>query len=375
MPGFRQHSHYKQVLEAWLAQGYRVACQGTVDLLDLLPYSRNRFLLILVHKDVPLDAGPEFFKWPCSRKSCLQSESAIFDLPPDIHRLACLSKELLQVYLNPNSFPGRRQLDSCEKVAAHRIVGPSGCVSTFLAQYGYAHELPSELLAAKGLYGSLLHESGITRFFGAPEMASLHGALLPVWCGNDRRELHEAIGNAIATPHAALALHRACQVLHGESGPTAAEVLSFCLSRRVDASSGVFIPFDEGWVLCRDSQVPEVLAGLLPHAAFSVSEGSAKLTVETHFWKVHLRAAEVETQVHCPMTMSPQALLRALGFPASCSGWQPRLPKPPFWISRAYMQGPMVPRRRAPSLLRTHALWSSGSLPFSGSSCRQLPEV
>ena len=175
------------------------------------------------------------------------------------------------------------------------------------------YRLRPKLLATKGLYGSLIHTSGVTRFFG------VHGALLPLWCGNDRKARHRAMGNASSTPRTALALQRACQTLRTAPVPSAEEVLGFCLSHRVDALNAVFVPFDEGWVVCRDALVPMVLTGLLHHPAFPVSEGNSKLEVDSHFWVAFFRGPDEETKVFCPSAMSPQALLQALGFQSTCN--------------------------------------------------------
>ena len=83
--GFLHHAHFDQVLSEWCRAGYRVVCRGTVNLHDVLPSSRLRFLMVVVHKSLPDTEGLAQFAWPEHQSTWLGQA-----LPPEMYSASLL---------------------------------------------------------------------------------------------------------------------------------------------------------------------------------------------------------------------------------------------------------------------------------------------
>ena len=312
--GFPHHGHFHQVLSEWSQAGYRVVCRGSVNLHDILPTSRLRFLLVLAHHSLPDDDGLAQFVWPERLSTSLGQAHAVFDIPPEMYSAFLLDSRLLQVYLDPVLMPGKFQQHPRAAPAKQRVVTESQMASCFMAQYGYAHELPRDLLEAKGLHGSLLQQGSTTRFFSAPEMASAMGALSPIWCPHDRRLSHRILGNCISVPHAILGLHRACQALGIDNLPGSGRVLQLALGLRLHNLNSVFIPLQEGWILCHKRDVPVIVENLGQHWPFELPAGQ-DVSVDTLFGQAVLRKDDSECRLHLPQPLLTSGALKLIGYP------------------------------------------------------------
>ena len=312
--GFPHHGHFHQVLSAWRQAGYRVVCRGSVNLHDVLPTSRLRFLLVLAHHSLPDDDGLAQFVWPERLSTSLGQAHAVFDMPPEMHSASLLDPQLLQVYLDPLLMPGKFQQHPRATPAKHRVVTESQVATCFMAQYGYAHELPRDLLEAKGLHGSLLQQGSTARFFSAPEIASAMGALSPIWCPHDRRLSHRILGNCISVPHAILGLHCACQALGIANLPGAGCVLKLALSLRLHNINSVFIPLQEGWILCHKRDVSVITEQLGQCLPFDLPAGK-DVSVDTLFGQAVLRRDVGECRLHLPQPLLPSGALQLIGYP------------------------------------------------------------
>ena len=78
---FPRHAHHAQVMQVWQQSGYSCRWQRTLDLLDILPASRRRYLAVLVHASV-LEVGvmPQQ-AWPRAKRPTLDSEQGFLPLP------------------------------------------------------------------------------------------------------------------------------------------------------------------------------------------------------------------------------------------------------------------------------------------------------
>ena len=313
--GFPHHAHYEQVLSAWRQEGYAMICRGTVNLHDVLPSSRSRFLTVLAHVSVPEAPGLAQFVWPERCVSTIDQSHAIFDLPPQLFAASVLDADTLQVYLDPQFMPGKFRNHPRAGPAQHRLITGSQVATCFMAQYGFSHKLPLDLLAGKGLYGSVLLQGQTARFFAAPEIASMMGALSPVWCPHDRRLAHRILGNCISVPHAILGLVRACQALKLPELPECSQVLRVALGLRIHNLNSVLVPFQEGWVLCHKQDVPRVLTIMDSVPALSSPDPD---TLASHdlFGRVTLRSPHQECTVWCPRPLVPSRTVQMLGYPS-----------------------------------------------------------
>ena len=166
--------------------------------------------------------------------------------------------DVLRLYLDPSLAPSCLAGDSAA-AARYRVKEPHQSVTCIMAQYSYAHCLPWDLIRSKGLFGALVRHDNVLRFLACPEISCLNGAVLPVTCLHDRKTSVRILGNAIATPHAAITLLLGARELGLDGGVSIQQVVRMCLPCRVHAGNSCLIPVEDGWVLCQHVQVPGVL--------------------------------------------------------------------------------------------------------------------
>ena len=260
--GFMKHADYSFVISAWATAGYVVAWQATLDLLDLLPTSRRRFLAVLIHRRVAQRPMVPAVAWTKHRRPTLASAFAIFTHPPDVLKPLILSNEVLDRYLDPELVPCRPGYARSPLPQSYRLRTPEGVASCFLARYTQQHELPAKLLRDKGLFGCLLRDGSRVRFFSQAEVASLHGAVSPQLITRQLSCDMRILGNCIAVPHAIAAISHALQLMQVPGAMDKADAVQVCLANRLHAQNTSFVPSPEGWVLCTHEQLPGVLLQL-----------------------------------------------------------------------------------------------------------------
>ena len=182
--GFLHHAHFPQIMQAWRQAGYQVQWQASLDLLDVLPSSRVRLIMVFRHctcHGPPALAG---INWTVAQRQNLAMAKVIFDLPAELIKPLLLTEEQKLVYFDPWYLPpSRTGSQHPQRVENFRVRTEAGVAGCFLAQYQFQHELPEGQLASKGLLGFLLRHKGCLRFFAGAEVAAVHGAVRPVWPG------------------------------------------------------------------------------------------------------------------------------------------------------------------------------------------------
>ena len=104
---FPKHADYEAVMTAWRSAGYVQVWSAVLDLLDLLPASRRRFLAVLVHKESGLPLLPLAGEnWLRCNIPTLARADAIFPLPAQLRSSLTLPQSVLQQYLDPALLPG-----------------------------------------------------------------------------------------------------------------------------------------------------------------------------------------------------------------------------------------------------------------------------
>ena len=262
--GFPKHADYSAVMCAWASVGFTVQWKATLDLLDVLPTSRKRFLAVLTHTSVPgvLPRLPQ--AWSTGKRPTLQSASALFKLPDPLLEALCPRPEALKLYLCPAFIPKRTDAVRAPDPQRYRVRLAGDTASCFMARYTRQHELPQSLLQDKGLMGTLTMEGGCIRFFGQPEVASMHGLVRPLRVTTQVSQEMLLLGNAIATPHAVAGLAQGLYYLGYTMGPTMKEAVDFALEQRIHASNSLLLPCTEEWLLCRAEHLPELFLRLSP---------------------------------------------------------------------------------------------------------------
>ena len=251
--GFRTHPHSVQVQQAWIEAGYREAWSSVLDMVDVAPTSRKRYLLVLLRVD--LEGAPALqFEWPVlPRRPTLGTFDCVLNLPSHMHKDCLLDEATLAKYLDPWFLPPpQHRQHRAQSPQAFRYRGLADRASCFVAQYHYQHELSDRMLERAGLFGILLELPHEVRFFSGAEVALIHGTVSPLWLPRDDRVQMRLMGNAISVFHAVVPLTLAFQAV----GPRAlhvstAQAILQGMSMRIKASEARILDLQEGWVLCR----------------------------------------------------------------------------------------------------------------------------
>ena len=279
---FPLHVHNPLVLQAWEQCGYTLLWCAHANLRDVLPGQRNRFLMVFglaeqVQKQ-RLDPGC----WAQVRRQSLAIAHVPFALPSDMRASCLLSPEVLEKYMDPWLVPTPRRAGLRPQTPVqYRVKKPCDCAGVFVAQYQFQHELSPRMLETQGLLGCLFSADDGLRFFAGPEIAAVHGLVLPLWLSHDARTQMRLLGNAIAVPHAAALLAQACRLLQASGAPEMAQAVHWCLQRRIHARNALLIPARDAWVLCSRDQAPLVFAALQRHAPQQLSERKVSRAFQT----------------------------------------------------------------------------------------------
>ena len=256
---FTSHPHFATVMHAWSLAGYAIQWQASLNLLDVLPSQRQRFLMVLSHRTHASRKQLQPGSWTIDKRINLGQAKVLFDLPPTMLEANTPSQEVLDMYMDPWYVPTPRHAHhSPPSPQKFRIKTAADTAGVFVAQYQFQHELPPAQLQ-KGIHGCLLRKSGLLRFFSGPEIAAVHGAAVPIFLAADQREQMKLLGNCIAVPHAMVPLVCACSLLGISAVPEPAAAVALCMRARLHNANSLLMPFGSDWVLCHRSQVDAVL--------------------------------------------------------------------------------------------------------------------
>ena len=354
--GFKAHPHYETVLEFWRKLGYYVSWSATLELSEVLPCQRSRHLLVLRHSRYgPPPLLPPVV-WKVPDPGNLLTSRSVLDLPPSMQQQCTPTADTLSLYLNPALIPKTRASPGLKDPKSFRVKQGHQTAGCFLAQYGFAHLLPFDLLEAKGLFGNMLEMHGCVRFFAPAEVASLHGAVRPALSPANRRLAMRLLGNAIAVPHAVATLVQSCHTAGIALQLRVEEAVQACLRARLHNGNSLFLPCGSDWLLCPYSEAARFLC-------LSPSPSMPALHVADVFRPVSLQSASVTCKIQVACQVSLVELLNGLGFPEaadqvppqhdiSCCPMQLRVPSQPILAATGIQ--PASPDSRSISLVCTH---------------------
>ena len=140
------------MLEEWKAAGYLLQLRQVVNLADVAPTQRPRLSMIFVHHEAQCLPGTfQVATWqPLPRPSWVTNKCYFPVIPKPLLELCILTEDIMAKYLDPWYLNAR----TCPtKFRLCSLLGKAQC---FMAMYNRQHELPEDLLASKGLLGSLL---------------------------------------------------------------------------------------------------------------------------------------------------------------------------------------------------------------------------
>ena len=198
-----QHKHYAWVLAFLSWAGYSLTWSEALNLADVLPHSRTRLLLVATRKNDPRVARLEPVRWvKASVRPTL--ESILLPSSHTCHQYAPpLEAQVFDQYFQCRLLP-KRVGTTPHEIRRCRIKTQEDQHSCIMANYAFAHELPSRTLAEGGLLGSFVLYEGQVRWLAQPEIAMLFGCNSPFHVPKDPKVATHLLGNAIAVPHAML---------------------------------------------------------------------------------------------------------------------------------------------------------------------------
>ena len=262
--GLTSHPHFGRVLEAWTSQGYRLAWRRSLQLSEICPTSTLRLFLVFVHSRTCPRAAEQAVDcvWRSQNFPSMESCHAIFrQMPQELLQPCLLPPELRSIYLDERFFPPSRNSSVGPRPISTRVRTAADQAVCFLASYHTQHELPQDLLAAKGILCSILQDQGEVRFYAAPEIACAHGANLVHFMPSDDKDCMRWLGNSLAVLQSAFVAALAMQYFEPQIvAPDPREVVSRVLAERMDCLNSVFLKVDGGWLLARRSHLATLLA-------------------------------------------------------------------------------------------------------------------
>lgn len=202
--GFAEHKHFVLVKRLLTWANYRVVFEKVLDMSDVCPVRRSRWLALYQHEDVSC-SNIEIQPWPKMHRPAedfdalhLMEDADVGEFQPAHHVAA--------KYFSKDFFPGRNKQCTQAQIIDMRLPKLNEVLPTFMKQYGNAHNLDEDLLKSKGLFGAFIQQGRTFRFFTPYEIMKLHVQNEPATMLKPATLAWQTMGNAIMTPHALFVL-------------------------------------------------------------------------------------------------------------------------------------------------------------------------
>ena len=217
--GFSKHSHFPLFLRLMHGFGYEVLDHRCLNLRQILPQNRDRWLCIAIDKSSDDVAKfMQWISWPTCPQMTLRTSECIMNYEDiDVHGLIP-STETLAKYLDPKMLP-RFDDDLLSRVKTKMDIRKyrvkdleSSYVSCIMANYGKATDLPEDVLKKGGIFGSLVMQNQCLRFLHAAEVAMLMGTTNPIYLPIEHDVQMHLLGNGISIPHALICILNAVRL-------------------------------------------------------------------------------------------------------------------------------------------------------------------
>ena len=200
------HPHFpviKMVLEYY---DYVIVWEKCLNLSDICPQNRVRFLALIVNKSIEFMAeNVPFTTWPSVQKPTLASFGAICEVTEEMQQFVMVSQTAMGRFRSPHNLPSSEYKKTRLTLDDYRLRGPGDTFATIMAAYSTQGEMAQERIDRGGLYGSLLSEDKTwekARYISVAEAVILMGGVNPLHLPLERADHFKIVGNAIAVPHA-----------------------------------------------------------------------------------------------------------------------------------------------------------------------------
>eukprot|EP00435_Cladocopium_sp_Y103_P055143 s189_g18.t1 len=294
----KRHRHFQVVLQVLDWMNYRVHWSICLDLKEIIPQHRDRFLLLLADcNDVYL---PRYrpVKWPVSQLQTLRTYQVVMKLDQFLAKYAAISHEEFLLYMDPKNLPKEFNKVHSKKLARdvmqYRLKGLDQTFSCIMTTYGRPTALSSLLIQRGGIYGSLFHDGPTVRKLVPAEICILMGLINAQFLPYDLRDAMSVLGNAIAVPHALIAMINCITCLREEwtlRGPQA--IFADVMSKAIKSHDVVIEHGDDGYWVKKGTPEVSSIPATEPVRAFAKAEIKAPL----HSFSIWIQEGLCITQV------------------------------------------------------------------------------
>ena len=248
--GFRDHHHYPIACRLFEWAGFTPIIQCSLDLVDLTPVKRNRWLALYIRtEDAQNFHAFQPQAWP-SIPATVSTFDASQDLPAAELVQFQPTKDQAAMYFDAQYMPGQKRQWSKTEIREHRVPRTNVKLPTFMAAYGEQHMIDKNLLSMNGLMGFFRRQANTIRFWTPAEITMLHAVVHPVLILKPAPIGWQTIGNSIAPLHALYIMFHAYRLLEDFHEPLSFEKLvNEFLDNRLQVSSATVLQDECAWYL------------------------------------------------------------------------------------------------------------------------------
>ena len=249
--GFRTHDQYPIFGQMMSWAGYQIFHEAIVELADICPIRRPRYLAILIQRNVPWDGLPKWHSWKDFTFSTPLNFGCWTPQAPDDPEDYFPSEVTKAFYMNAELCPTKgAQPVSTHRVFQTRVPGLNVKQPVLMAKYGEQHLLDVNLLLEKGLHGFFCPDQMSYQWWKPMELALMHLQPHDLMLFRPRTHAWHILGNMIAVPHAVLLWVNAWNVLHPDQPPQDPHFLltQMIANRRVFSKSQILYR-PHAWIL------------------------------------------------------------------------------------------------------------------------------
>ena len=248
---FKKDPQAKLVLGLLDFLGYRRIWDQIVTYHHVADCFRTRWLSAWSRSDIAACPYDVCYTPKSGTKHAWNDDMYQFQMPATMIDQLSLSPSEVQFYADAHFLPKSKTSNpdmEPEAVIRARIADPKSPLPTLCASYGSQHLLDPTHLAKRGVFAVLVQENKAIRFVDPPRWIALLGAIEKIVLPVKMSLTFKLVGNAIAVPHALLALLIAFQSVHQK--PLAlSEILQKCWHSRLTQPSAILLAGLDFWTL------------------------------------------------------------------------------------------------------------------------------
>lgn len=221
--GFAGHQDKSKIMRQLRWAGYILRWGKTVDLQQVCPARRIRWLGIATRANDKSIVHPQFQMWPkCDQQTPRSFQAILTALDGQESRLK-LSPEAKAMAQDPQLLPPAKRKLHEHTALEFRCCSADQVPPCFMAMYGQQHSLSMRLLESKGLFLHLFQDASCNapepRLWHPVEILMLHAAQGSLWLPSDWTHSFMIVGNHVAVAHALLMIINALHCMPEQCNP------------------------------------------------------------------------------------------------------------------------------------------------------------